>query len=298
VPATTAAKTPSVVSSADSAEIQKWCTELNARIQKKYRWPENPCAVTHWSLGGHSTQGRPLVYAEFGKPDSDNTTLVLSMVHGDEATPLFLGLRLAKWVEDNQDVFTNDRIVIVPLVNPDGFFRDPQTRMNANGVDINRNFHTKDWETRALQDWKKKFHSDRRRNPGPSPESEIETRFQIEMINKFHPSKIVSVHAPLNFLDYDGPNTLTLQNFPKDYVERCLQLRAKVRAITSRFFPGSLGNYAGQERGIPTFTLELPTADYRKALGYWRRFKTGIRTVIDYRIPAPVSSRESGATGG
>jgi len=291
------ASPPPAVVVDDSVEIQKWCAELHGRIQKKYKWPENPCLVTQWHIKGHSTEGRPLVYAEFGKEDLVNTTLVFSMVHGDEATPLFLGLRLAKWVQDNQDIFTSARVIIVPLVNPDGFFHEPQTRVNAHKVDLNRNFNTKDWSTRALQDWKGKFRSDPRRNPGEAPESEIETKFQIEMIEKFHPTKIISVHAPLNFLDYDGPNTLTLKDFPEEYVKRCLQLRSKIKAISSGFFPGSLGNYAGQERGIPTFTLELPTADFRRALLYWRRFKPGIRTVIEYRISDQVS-RSSTTAGG
>ena len=29
------------------------------------------------------------------------------------------------------------------------------------------------------------------------------------------------------------------------------------------FFPGSLGNWGRNERGIPTYTLELPTSDNR-----------------------------------
>ncbi|MGP8154830.1 MAG: M14 family zinc carboxypeptidase [Smithella sp.] len=35
-------------------------------------------------------------------------------------------------------------IVIAPLLNSDGFLSTPSTRVNANGVDINRNFPTKD----------------------------------------------------------------------------------------------------------------------------------------------------------
>ena len=32
------------------------------------------------------------------------------------------------------------------------------------------------------------------------------------------------------------------------------------------FFTGSLGNYAGNERQIPTYTLELPNSDWPKQI--------------------------------
>ncbi len=59
--------------------------------------------------------------------------------------------------------------------------------------------------------------------------------------------------------------------------------------MSTGFFPGSLGNYAGQERGIPTFTLELPTANPNKAFEYWEKFKSGIQTVIHYEVPDSVA---------
>lgn len=34
-------------------------------------------------------------------------------------------------------------------------------------------------------------------------------------------------------------------------------------------FPGSLGNYAGRYKGIPTITVELPTIDYKLAPAYF-----------------------------
>ena len=298
VPAAVASSSPTpapaapVASSADQSAIQSWCHDVTVRIQR-YRWPEKPCEVSNWKVWGKSKLGRPLVYADFGNPDMTNTTLVFAMVHGDEFTPLFVALRLTKWLQDNMDVFPTARIVVVPLVNPDGFFAEKQSRFNANGVDLNRNFDTKDWPELALKNWKVKYKSDPRRFPGEAPGSEIETKFQVDMVKRLQPSKIISIHAPLNFFDYDGPTTLSLNNFSEDYVKQCQQLRSKVRAISGVFYPGSLGNYAGQERGIPTFTLELPTANPKNALQYWRRFKPGIRTVIDFKFSNEISKKNS-----
>ena len=52
------------------------------------------------------------------------------------------------------------------------------------------------------------------------------------------------------------------------------------------FFPGSLGNWAGNERKIPTYTLELPSSDNRFSKKYWNQFKEAIQTAIfsDLRI--------------
>lgn len=268
-----------------NGSIESWCSELKTAIDG-FKWKGlDPCQGIQWKIDGTTVRGRPLVYAEFGDPKAENVTLILTAVHGDEITPVYLGIKIAHWVQDNVAKMPNTRIVIAPLVNPDGFYTKPRTRMNANGVDVNRNFDTRDWNERALMAWKKKFRSDPRRFPGSQPRSEPETRFQEDLIRLYHPKKILSVHSPLNHLDYDGPNKLSLARFPKDYVQECLKLRTKLRAVSTGYFPGSLGNYAGQELGIPTITLELPTANPNKAEQYWKTFSSGIRSMIQFVIP-------------
>lgn len=271
----------------------KWCRDVDLEI-KKLGWKFSACEGVEWKLWDiTSVEGRPLVYTEFGTPNSANTTLVMTMVHGDEITPLYVGLKLVGWLKANMGKLQDARIVIVPLVNPDSFLRAKRTRVNARGVDVNRNFPTSDWRSRALQAWRKKFKSAPRRFPGKEPGSEPETVFQQELISRFAPSKILSIHAPLNFMDYDGPTPLSLDKFPKDYVHECLKLRQRLKAVSGGFFPGSLGNYAGRELGIPTLTLELPTADPAQAQKYFERFLTGVRTMIEYRVPDLALREES-----
>lgn len=278
--------------SPDSAS--EWCKQIKGSVQE-LKWKVDPCREIEWKVGGQSVQGRPLVYAEFGDPKSLNTTLIFSMVHGDEVTPLYIGFQLALWLKQwaagvQERVKKGEnvepiRVVIAPLVNPDSFFRSPRTRTNARGVDVNRNFGTRDWSTKALATWKKRFRSDPRRFPGPHADSEPETLFQRTMIEKIKPQKILSIHAPLNFMDYDGPSQLTLRRFPRDYIQECLKLRDRLKARSGGFFTGSLGNFAGQELGIPTLTLELPSADARKAERYWQQFQKGIQQMITYSVP-------------
>jgi len=269
----------------EASQIAAFCDEMRASI-RALKWNVDPCpSDIQWKIGGYSIEGRPLIHADLGNPDSVNTTLILSMVHGDEVTPLYLGLELLRWVRENSKSLGDYRLVIAPMVNPDSFFKKPRSRVNARGVDVNRNFPTRDWQARAQKTWRDRFKADPRRFPGHEPDSEPETRFQRDLIAGVRPLKILAVHAPLNFMDYDGPTHLSLAQFPKDYVQECLKLRKSLKATSGGFFPGSLGNYAGQELGIPTLTLELPSADPSKARVYWERFRSGIKTMIEYRMP-------------
>ena len=267
---------------------EQLCAALDQAFQKR-KWGKESCSLGGeneiWQVGGTSTKGRPLMYAVFGNENASNTTLIFSMVHGDEITPLYLGFQIAAWAKENMVKHPDAKLIIAPLVNPDGFMGLPKSRTNARGVDCNRNFATKDWSRDAMRAWKTKFHSEKRRFPGNKPNSEPETLFQKMLIEKFNPQKILSIHSPLNMIDYDGPDHLKLLNFSKEYIQKCEDLRKKVKAKSTGFFPGSLGNYSGQELGIPTITLELPTARAEKAIEYWNQLKKGIFTVVTYVVP-------------
>lgn len=270
-------------------QMKKWCEQLKQEIAG-FDWRIDPCPEgVAFKVGGQSVQGRPLVYADFGDPNAKNTTLILSAVHGDEITPVYVGLQTIHWLKLHARELHETRVIVAPLVNPDGFFARPRKRVNSHGVDVNRNFSTRDWNAHALASWKNKFRSDPRRFPGPRPRSEPETLFQEDLIHQFRPQKVLSIHAPLNFMDYDGPTAMSLAQFPSEYVRVCLKLRSRLRAITSGYFPGSLGNFAGHERGIPTLTLELPSADPRRAERYWKLFSRGIHTMIEFQVPSTAS---------
>lgn len=264
--------------------VKEWCQKVAAEFRLQ-GWKPFPCPAKTLKIGGYSVQGQPIMVHEYGSPSAKNTTLVFSAVHGDEIVPLYISMRMLYWLSQNEAAFPDTYIVVAPLVNPDGTFSTPKTRTNANKVDVNRNFPTADWESDALSKWKKDFKSAPRRYPGEKPNSEPETDFQIKLIERIKPNKILSIHAPLNMIDYDGPNVLLLERFSKEYVHKCLELSKQLRARSAGFFPGSLGNYAGQERGIPTITLELPTANPKMAESYWWKFKEGIKKVIQFTVP-------------
>jgi protein MpaA len=109
------------------------------------------------------------------------------------------------------------------------------TRFNARGVDLNRNFST------ANRINSSEF--------GMQALSEPESLVISELIRRYNPNRIVSIHQPFGCIDYDGPaKTLAVR-----MAEYC---RLPVNKLGG--LPGSLGSYTGIDLGIPTITLELP----------------------------------------
>ncbi|KQC09571.1 MAG: hypothetical protein APR62_02295 [Smithella sp. SDB] len=246
----------------------------------KYGWTDIKPREIPWEYYRTTKKKHPLIFVNFGN-SGKNCVLFLGAVHGDELPTVYLMLKLAHYVRDNPQIFKDKCIVIAPLVNPDGFLLRIPARVNANGIDLNRNFPTKDWYPEALKKWRLKQHKNRRYYPGQKPASEQETMFQIALIKRFNPQKILSVHSPLNFFDFDGPSS------DLDSFEHWLEKISKESNHPLRkfgFFPGSLGNYAGHERNIFTLTLELPSSKANKAKEYFDKFQTSILKFINLSV--------------
>jgi protein MpaA len=179
-------------------------------------------------------------------------------------------------------------MVVAPIVNPDGFFAN--TRQNGNGIDPNRNLPTKDWDWLANKVWAQ-YNMSPGKYPGERSGSEAESKLQVYLINKYKPDKIISVHAPLGFLDYDGPgdqkyyNLIRLEQRAK-FLGLNIEANTKkfLKLVDFRFFPGSLGNYAGNERRIPTYTVELPTAEPSKAHNYWSILRFALIKALSFEV--------------
>jgi hypothetical protein len=199
--------------------------------------------------GGFSVNQRPLLIKEHVPADGrgDFRVLIMGGIHGDEYSSISI---LFKWLA----LFSPDAIEgaihwrFAPLVNPDGLLDGSQAkRQNANGVDLNRNFPSHDWNDAAARHWQESTGSNPRRFPGDSAGSEPEVQWVVGQIEEFQPDVIVSIHAPYHLLDFDGP-----AEAPRKIGELYLHQLG--------VYPGSLGNFAGLNRQIPVVTLELPSA--------------------------------------
>ena len=191
-----------------------------------------------------SVNGLPIYVRDVGPADAPLRVLVVGGMHGDELSSASLALY---WIGLAQAAPGNTRWRFVPALNPDGLLAEPATRVNANGVDLNRNFPTPHWDPDAKVYWEKITRKDPRRWPGKGALSEPESRFLHSEMQRFKPNVIVSIHAPYGLLDFDGP-TAPPSRLGRLYLDQV------------GIYPGSLGNYGGVHKGMPVITLELPSA--------------------------------------
>ena len=157
--------------------------------------------------------------------------LVIGVFHGDEPQGKFL---IEEYLKENND----SRLLFIPCLNPDGMAQNIRT--NANGVDLNRNFPTQNWELTERNEF----------FGGESAGSEIETGFITEIIEIYNPELILTLHAPFKVVNYDGN--------AQEISEKISQIiNYPVEPSIGYPTPGSFGTYAGIEQKIPTITLEL-----------------------------------------
>ncbi|MDD3150837.1 MAG: M14 family murein peptide amidase A, partial [Candidatus Gastranaerophilales bacterium] len=168
------------------------------------------------------------------------TIFFIGVFHGDEFEGEILINKLADKIKANLSIIKDNKLLFIPCLNPDG--KNQNTRGNSSGVDLNRNFPTKNWE---LSHNKNNYYS------GEKPESEIETGFLTEIIKNYKPDLIITLHTPFKIINYDGPAQEIAKNIAK-------YNKYPVQSDIGYPTPGSFGTYCGVERNIPTITLELP----------------------------------------
>ncbi len=301
-PAPVAVEVAPVANPEQTPAIKNYCEKLEKSF-KRFGWEKSQCETFKWNHYRNSVLGDPLMWTVFGDVSDEelpsfkdkDVTIVMCGVHGDEITPVKFCFDLMYYLRDAyadpekvKGEFHNKVVLVSPLVNPDSYFKARPTRVNARGIDPNRNFPTKDWQLEARQIWLKKFRRDKRRNPGMKANSEPEVVFQVNLIKRYNPDKIVSVHSPLTLLDYDGPSVATTNGMDGVKAhELLIQMSKDASGYNIKdypFFPGSLGNWAGKERNIPTYTLELPSSDPRKNPEYWTLFKSALHKLIVHNL--------------
>jgi len=100
-----------------------------------------------WSSMGRSVQGRDLSIASIGE-GSKTAVVVVGSIQGDQPGTRDLVSALADHFGRNtQQVSADVTFYFAPSLNPDG--NASNSRYNANGVDLNRNWDTTDWKSDA-----------------------------------------------------------------------------------------------------------------------------------------------------
>ncbi|WP_440106262.1 M14 family zinc carboxypeptidase [Acidovorax sp. BL-A-41-H1] len=307
-PASAAPAAPAAAPLRAADEAAAACALLLPRLPGVSR---SECLATQLhASGAQSRQGTPLYWRDVLQPGAAPASiagnrpvaeplrvLVVGAMHGDELTAASLALR---WIgmaaaEGAAGLPATAGAPVhwrfIPVLNPDGLLAPKPTRVNAGGVDLNRNFPTPGWAQDAPVYWEKRTRKDPRRWPGHEPLSEPESKFLHQQMAQFQPQLVVSIHAPYGVLDFDGPH---------DPPARLGRLRMDKLGV----FPGSLGHYGGLHRGVPVVTIELEHALIMPAEAEVRAMWRDLRQWMNTRLleggdavaglPTPGAQRRGG----
>lgn len=229
-----------------NADVKTVCNRIGNKLGSV---SVNDClALDLKTSGGTSNQNTDILIKEFppiGNKKPMGKVLLLGGIHGDEYSSVSVVFKWLKTLKKHHSGLFHWEIA--PLVNPDGLLQKKSSRVNSNGVDLNRNFPVPSWSESPLIHWQDKTKQSPRRFPGKSPLSEPESQWIVDQIHRFQPDILVSVHAPHGIVDYDGP---------LDAPNKLGRLHLNLLGT----YPGSLGRYAGTELNIPVVTIELPHA--------------------------------------
>lgn len=187
-------------------------------------------------LFGRSVNGEPLVYIRKG--DSEGARiLVIGSIHGDEddGIPIVDHLR-------RMEIPEGIELWLIPSLNPDGNIA--QTRQNANGVDLNRNFPVNWAPLEELGHWQ---------YAGPSPASEPETQAMVDLGEEIKPHLVLWYHQ-----DYFriSPGSGVGGRIRRDYGELT---GLPILPVTGGTYTGTASQWSRKvtARGGTGFTIEL-----------------------------------------
>lgn len=212
-------------------------------------------------LMGFSVNGRPIEGMVMG--EGPDVSMVLATIHGNENAGTPLTYQLARHLEANPALLQGRKVILVPVINPDGYADN--RRFNARGIDLNRNFPADNRENTPRY--------------GMQALSEPESRIIEGLLRIYAPQRIVSMHEPLQTVDWDGPGRELAEHMAR-------YTNLPVEKVGAR--PGSLGSYAGETLGIPIITLEFPRGAGGRPHGeLWSDYGRSLLAFITYPHEPP-----------
>ena len=163
---------------------------------------------------------------------------LMAGVHGDEIEGILALKTFLTWSKLKTSSLP---LIIIPVLNVDGHRLG--TRVNANGVDLNRNFPSPNWSPKVRA---AKYH------PGMAPLSEPENKF-LDKLFTFHPPGIIfTFHSWKPLLNYNG-DCKDVADFLGRYNSYMVCPDTEGHPT-----PGSLGDYAPFKYNSPVLTYEFP----------------------------------------
>ncbi|MGI9427008.1 MAG: DUF2817 domain-containing protein [Bythopirellula sp.] len=214
------------------------------------------------SIVGKSYEGRPIECVVHG--EGADVLMIVATIHGNEAAGTPLVEAFSEWLVAHPAELTGRQVVIVPVANPDGFAAN--LRFNTRGVDLNRNFPAGNWKEGENVN----LH-------GSAPLSEPESRVLMQLVCRYFPNRVISIHQPVHCIDYDGPG----RRLAEAMAAKC---HLPVKKLGGR--PGSFGSFVGETLGKPIVTLELPEDAGMDAKQLWETYGKAMIAALQYHHTA------------
>jgi hypothetical protein len=200
-----------------------------------------------WQSIGTSVNRRPLRLQRLGT--GPRKVLWIGGIHGDEPEGAVATAALSGSFE-RAHLAPLVSLLILENANPDG--RAAHTRGNAHGVDLNRNFPSRNFDS-----------SDPRY--GGHPLSQPESRTLYDLILRERPQLVIACHSWQGnaFINFDGPARPLAVEF-----SRRSGLPLKPSSALGEATPGSLGSWLGDDLQVSVLTIEWarrsdPNTDWR-----------------------------------
>jgi murein peptide amidase A len=185
-------------------------------------------------LLARSVRGRVIDAIELGDPDSRAHALIIGAIHGNEPAGIAIAHALLR-----QAHLRETDLWVIPDLNPDGVAAD--TRGNAHGVDLNRNFPAH---------WRPLGAPGTTYYAGPRPLSEPESASVVALVHRIRPQLTIYYHQHLAVIDdSQGPHAIE-RRYAAD-------VHLPLRPLTD--YPGSATGWQDALLGPTAFVVELPS---------------------------------------
>ena len=209
-----------------------------------------------WQTIGTSVQGRPLRITRLGQ--GPRRVLWVGGIHGNEREGRISTSELPHALVETLGATESITLTILEDVNPDGTAQN--TRGNARGVDLNRNYPADNFKPSRLF--------------GLKPLDQPEAKALHDLILDERPHLVIVAHSwhDDHFINFDGPSEHLAERFSK-----LSGYRVKPSDAISPT-PGSLGSWVGGKLGIAILTLEYHRG--KEPWAAWRETKAAILAVV------------------
>lgn len=224
---------------------------------------------------GYSVENRPLRLYRVGTGPIKRA--LIGAIHGGyEWNTVDLMTETLQYLRDNPGLVPSAiTLYIVPNANPDGYSRGTDAvvaRMNANGVDLNRNWDYQ-WQITAT-------HGTRPVSAGSEPFSEPETRALRDFIAGEQLDAVIFYHSAFTAVFQGAVITKSKTAELAQYMAQATGYRYLPDGVPGQISTGDAIDYLA-DHGITAIEVELST---HQTLD-WDRNLRGLKAFLDWNVP-------------